>query len=287
MSGAADADGRTEGTAPRLEVVDLRKRYRGQDGTEVAALDGVSFTVEPGEFVTVIGPSGCGKSTLFDIIGGLLEADGGTAAIDGEAIRGVPPALGLMIQDDTTLPWRTALDNVALPLEIAGVSRVERRRRAQAALLRVGLAGFEEHRPATLSVGMRQRVALARTLIAAPRLLLLDEPFTALDAQTRLGLGDDLLAFHGDDARTTVLVTHDLTEAALLSDRIVVLTPRPARVKTIVTAPLPSPRSSALLGHPQLADRIHILWDALRAEGLRADRSASMLPSEATGGAGR
>src|SRR5439155_18172342 len=169
-----------------LSIDAVSKTYLAADGARIAALDGVSLDVREGEFVSVIGPSGCGKSTLFQIIGGLLAGDAGNVCIDGERINGSHRDIGMVFQEESTFPWRSVLDNVAFPLELAGLATSERLERAQHFVSMVGLEGFERQYPAELSGGMRQRVALARTLASEPRILLMDEPFAALDEQTRL-----------------------------------------------------------------------------------------------------
>ena len=253
---------------PVLRVTGLAKRFAGPAGT-VAALDGISFEVRPGEFLSVIGPSGCGKSTLFNIIGGLLAGHEGEVLIEGERLRGTHRAIGMVFQEESTFPWRTALANVAFPLEIAGIGRRERLERARALLHLVGLAGFENHRPAELSGGMRQRVALARTLAAEPRILLMDEPFAALDEQTRLLLGDKLLQIQQELRQTTLLITHNIAEAVQLSDRVLVMTYRPGRVKRLLTIDLPRPRSSEMVGSEEFGRLVAAIWRDLREEAAK------------------
>src|SRR6267142_6394746 len=175
-----------------LVVDDIVKRFETPDGA-VTAVDHVSLTVNPGEFLGVIGPSGCGKSTLFNIIGGLIDGYQGTVKVAGELVRGPHPSIGMIFQEESTFPWRTVIDNVAFPLEIVGMAKAERYQRARHFVELVGLDGFERRYPAELSGGMRQRVSMARTLAAEPKILLMDEPFASLDEQTRLLLGDKVL----------------------------------------------------------------------------------------------
>src|SRR5215469_1612485 len=203
---------------PILTVDDIVMAYPTPDGP-VTAVDRVSLSVKPGEFLGVIGPSGCGKSTLFNIIGGLLDGYDGEVKVAGERVRGPHPAIGMIFQEESTFPWRTVLDNVAFPLEIAGMPRAERYDRARHFVKLVGLDGFERRYPAELSGGMRQRVSMARTLAAQPKILLMDEPFAALDEQTRLLLGDKVLQIQQQLKQTTLLITHNITEAVQLSDR--------------------------------------------------------------------
>ncbi|BDE05907.1 ATP-binding protein [Vulcanimicrobium alpinum] len=255
-----------EGAALVLDRI--AKTYRGAGGG-VAALGPVDLEVWRGEFVSIVGPSGCGKSTLFSIVGGLAEEYDGRVLIDGRAVRGPQREIGMVFQEESTFPWLSALENVAFPLRVAGVARAERETRARRMLRLVGLEGFEGARPAKLSGGMRQRTALARTLIAQPRILLMDEPFAALDEQTRLLLGDRLLDVWRELEQTTLLITHSIAEAVQLSDRVVVMTFRPGRVKRIVKIDLPRPRTSAILGSERFGHFVSLIWSELRDEALR------------------
>jgi NitT/TauT family transport system ATP-binding protein len=212
--------------APILSIVDVSKRYETADG-ELLALDRISFDVGRGEIITVIGPSGCGKTTLFNIVGGLIDGDDGKVLVDGKG-RASRRQIGMVFQEESNFPWRTTLQNVALPLEAAGMGRAERLERARHFVRLVGLEGFENRYPDELSGGMRQRAALARTLAFEPQILLMDEPFAALDSQTRLLIGDKVLQIRQALDQTMLLITHNLTEAVQLSDRVVVLTRRPA-----------------------------------------------------------
>jgi NitT/TauT family transport system ATP-binding protein len=251
-----------------LVVDNITKRFETPEGV-VTAVDGVSLSVAPGEFVGVIGPSGCGKSTLFNIIGGLLDGYDGTVKVAGDLVRGPHPAIGMIFQEESTFPWRTVLDNVAFPLEIAGVAKRERHERAQHFVSLVGLDGFERRYPAELSGGMRQRVSMARTLAAQPKILLMDEPFAALDEQTRLLLGDKVLQIQQQLKQTTLLITHNITEAVQLSDRILVMTYRPGQVKRIVDIKLPRPRSSEIVSSEAFGRYVAQIWNDLREEASR------------------
>src|SRR4029453_13310828 len=190
-----------------LDVERIVKRFPTADG-DVVAIDDVSFSVSSGEFVSIIGPSGCGKSTLFNIVGGLLGDYEGRVAVAGETISGTHPAIGMVFQEESTFPWRTVVDNVGFPLEVSGVGRGEGLGRGGPSVSLVGLRGFERRYPAELSGGMRQRVAIARTLASSPQILLMDEPFAALDEQTRVLLGDKVLQIHETLKQTTLLITH-------------------------------------------------------------------------------
>ena len=253
---------------PVLRVEDVVKRFAFA-GEVVTAVDHVSFAVAAGEFVSVVGPSGCGKSTLFNVIGGLVDADEGRIVIEDQLVRGPHPAIGMVFQEDSTFPWRTVIENVAFPLELAGAAKAERLARARDYLALVGLAGFAAHYPAQLSGGMRQRVALARTLAFRPKILLMDEPFAALDEQTRRLLGDKVLEIQQQLAQTTLLVTHNIAEAVQLSDRVVVMSYRPGRVKQIVDIDLPRPRTPDIVDGEPFGRHVAAIWHDLRAEASR------------------
>jgi NitT/TauT family transport system ATP-binding protein len=251
-----------------LRIERVGKSFSTPEG-ELDVLEDISFDVAPGEFISVIGPSGCGKTTLFNIIGGLADGYRGEVRVEGEEGRSPRRAIGMVFQEESTFPWRTALENVAFPLEVAGVPRKERLDRARRFIRLVGLDGFENHYPAELSGGMRQRTAIARTLAFEPKILMMDEPFAALDSQTRLLLGDKILQIQQALAQTTLLITHNLTEAVQLSDRVVVMTYRPGRVKRIVDINLPRPRSSEIVGSEHFGHLVGSIWDDLREEASR------------------
>jgi NitT/TauT family transport system ATP-binding protein len=234
----------------------------------VAAVDRVSFEVFEGEFVAVVGPSGCGKSTVLNMIGGLVTPSAGAVLVDGGPVKGAAPAtVGYVFQKDTVFPWRTVAHNIALGLEYHGVAGAERSRRVREAVARAGLEGFEDAFPATLSGGMRQRVALMRTLVVDPEILLMDEPFGALDTHTKLTLHAELLALWEARRQTVIFVTHDLSEAITLADRIVVMTRRPGRVKVVHEVKLIRPRDViALRESDEYAREYGRLWHVLGEE---------------------
>jgi NitT/TauT family transport system ATP-binding protein len=271
---------RAEGAKARtgdaiLVVDDIVMRFETPDGV-LTAVDHVSLSVAPGEFFGIIGPSGCGKSTLFNVIGGLLDGYDGRVSVAGERVSGPHPAIGMIFQEESTFPWRTVIDNVAFPLEIAGMAKAQRLERARHFVSLVGLDGFEQRYPNELSGGMRQRVSLARTLASEPKILLMDEPFAALDEQTRLLLGDKVLQIQQQLKQTTLLITHNITEAVQLSDRILVMTYRPGRVKRIVDINLPRPRTSEIVSSEAFGRYVAQIWNDLREEasrGLRDDES--------------
>jgi NitT/TauT family transport system ATP-binding protein len=246
-----------------LSIEKLAKSYG-----DVEAIHDVSLSVDEGEFVSIVGPSGCGKSTLMEIVGGLIEPSGGEITIGGNRVEGTDPKVGIVFQQESAFPWRTVTENVGFGLEMTGVSDREQRVRDMIGL--VGLGGFEDRYPSELSGGMRQRVAIARTLVMEPRIILMDEPFGALDEQTRLILGEELLRIREATNATVLFITHSFDEALLLSDRIVVMTARPGRVKRIVENPLPRPRDSTIVSDPEFGRLSGELWESLREESMQA-----------------
>jgi len=278
MNKAGRGSDRGEKAAASLLQVDgVSKTYRLPTGDSLTALLETSLSVAEGEFVSIIGPSGCGKSTLFKLIGGLEVPDGGRIAVAGHPVQGSHQDIGMVFQEESTFPWRTVLENVAFPLEIAGVARREREERAKRVIRLVGLNGFEGRYPAELSGGMRQRTALARTLAAEPKILLMDEPFAALDEQTRLLLGDKILEICRELKQTTLLITHSITEAVQLSDRVAIMSFRPGRILRTVDVKLARPRSSEIVSSPEFGGYVADIWQDLRAEaskGLDAAEAA-------------
>jgi NitT/TauT family transport system ATP-binding protein len=265
-SGTADVSAPVD--AGILVVDGIVKQFDTPEGP-LTAVDRVSLSVRPGEFLAVIGPSGCGKSTLFNVIGGLVDGYQGAVTVAGETVRGPHPAIGMVFQEESTFPWRTVIENVAFPLEIAGMRKKDRFDKARAFIALVGLGGFEKRYPAELSGGMRQRVAIARTLASEPKILLMDEPFAALDEQTRLLLGDKVLQIQQTLKQTTLLITHNITEAVQLADRILVMTYRPGRVKRMVEIDLPRPRSSDVVSSETFGRYVAQIWNDLREEASR------------------
>ena len=244
-----DPDARCERRKTSTATIDLSQVSRSFviDGRRVPVLEQVSFQVPDRGVTAVLGPNGSGKSTLLRLIAGLLQPDSGQIDIDGEPVADADERVGLVFQEPRLLPWRRTIDNVAFPLELAGAARPERYERARALLDLVGLASFERAYPYQLSGGMRQRVAIARALARDPSVLLLDEPFSALDALTRERFNLELLGLWQRTGTTIVVVTHSIPEAVLLADEIVVLSPHPGRVLARVPVPLPRPRATAVL----------------------------------------
>ena len=221
-----------------LELSGISQAFRRPDGSTHRVLEHCSLDIERGSFVSIVGPSGSGKTTLFNVIAGLAAPQSGSVRIDGTLVDGPSERVAYMLQKDLLMPWRTLLENVTLGLEIRGVSRSEARQRALAMIERYGLAGFEHSYPAALSGGMRQRAALIRTIVLEPQIVLLDEPFSALDYQTRLTLEADVSRIMRERGCTTILVTHDIEEAVSIADRVIVLGGKPAKIKADLTIDL-------------------------------------------------
>ena len=260
MTTASTAAQQGSGNSPAtsqaaISITDVSLAY----GPVLAAHD-LNFDVMPGEFVSLIGPSGCGKSTALRAIGGLIRAESGEVLVNGSPVIGPrPKEISFVFQDLALYPWRSARRNVEIALQFAGVGARERKDRALEALHAVGLGDVTDRFPSQLSGGMQQRVAIARALVSDAKILLLDEPFAALDEQTRLKLGGQLLTILEEQGKTVVFVTHSLSEAAYLSDRIVVMGPRPANIKDTITVPLERPRHAAMMRDPEF----HVLTDRL------------------------
>ena len=249
-----------------LSIEGVRKVYQVR-GKKVLALDSVDLTVAEGEFVTIVGPSGCGKSTLLNLIVGLLRSSMGRVVFRGAPIDGICTKIGYVTQKDNLLPWRTLIANVEIALEIRGVDGDARRSKARDFIARVGLSGFEEHYPHELSGGMRQRANIIRTLIYDPELILMDEPFGPLDAQTRIVLQDQLLKLWSASKKTIIFITHDLIEAIALADRVVLMSSRPGRIKFIEQVKIPRPRDVFQIhDSPQFHSSYEKLWQELRPE---------------------
>ncbi len=247
-----------------LTVSRLSKSYASRQGP-IQALDEVSFHVAAAEFVCIVGPSGCGKSTLLKILAGLIEPTTGDLHYRGEPVPG-KPRNALVFQEHGLFPWMTVTDNVAFGLEMQGVPRAERRLRAKTFLEQVGLARFDERFPHELSVGMRQRAAIARAFLADPQLLLMDEPFSSLDAQSRLVLQEELLRIWKDHQKMVIYITHDIEEAVLLGDRVLVMSGHPGRIQEEILIPLNRPRNLRDRDQPQVRDIAWHIWNRIEAE---------------------
>jgi NitT/TauT family transport system ATP-binding protein len=247
----------------RIVVRGLRKRFTDiARQEEVVALDGVDLEIGDDEFLTVLGPSGCGKTTLLNIVAGFEGATGGEVRVDGEAILKPGPDRGVVFQEYALFPWLTVEQNIEFGLRERGVPKAKRRARVRQQIASVGLSGFGQRYPQELSGGMRQRVALARVLVNDPKILLMDEPFAALDAQTRSIMQQELLRVWSAERRTAIFITHNIEEAILLGDRVVVMTARPGRIKDIVAVGLPRPRDVTSAEFNQIRRHIGVLLEA-------------------------
>jgi NitT/TauT family transport system ATP-binding protein len=256
--------------APILSLRGVSRRFVSR-GRLVHALHGIDLDVEAGSFLGVVGPSGCGKSTLLNIVVGLMPPSEGEIRFAGRLVVGLNPEIGYVTQQDNLLPWRTLTKNVQLALELRREPPDDWDRRTAALIRKVGLAGFEDHYPHELSGGMRQRANIIRTLIYNPAVILMDEPFGPLDAQTRLALQSQLLALWQEERKTVIFITHDLAEAIALSDRVVLLTARPGRIKRVVSITIPRPRDVYHMHDAAHFREIYdMLWEDLREEVVEA-----------------
>ena len=251
-----------------IEIQDLSKKFIAVSGSSTEALQNVSFSVNKGEFLTIIGPSGCGKSTALSIIAGLITPSSGSVKIDGVEVQSpTPDKVAMMFQEYTLLPWRSIIKNVEFGLELRHVPKIERNNLAVKYLKMVGLSGFENRYPHELSGGMKQRVALARSLSLQTPYILMDEPFGALDEQTRIILGQELVKIWEETKKTVIFVTHSLFEAAFLSDRVIIMTSRPGKIKKIIDVDVNRPRDPH---HSNLEKIRSSIWDQLKEETLKA-----------------
>ncbi len=255
--------------SPALVVKSLVKTFSRQ-GRAVQALDDFNLTVHEGEFVAIVGPSGCGKSTFLHMLGGFEPSNGGTIELDAKPITGPGPDRGMLFQDYALYPWRTVYGNIIWPLEVQHVPKAERAAIVERFMSLVGLTHFRDHYPAELSGGMKQRVALARVLAFDPKILLMDEPFGALDAQNRELMQEELSRIWDRTRKTVIFVTHDIDEAIYLADRVIVFTARPGRIKQDVKIELPRPRGPDIRKSPEYTQYRNLIWDLLREEVMRA-----------------
>ena len=254
---------------------------RGVDkkfGNGFHALDNISLDIADGQFLSVVGPSGCGKSTLLQIVAGLVPASSGEVVLDGHTVVGPQPnEVAVVFQDALLLPWKTTLQNVEFPLDLQGVPAAERRAKSLEMLELVGLSAFADAYPQQLSGGMRQRVSIARGLAQDPRIILMDEPFGALDEQTRIRMGQELVRIWERSRKTVLFITHSLAEAIFLSDVVVVMGRNPGRILERMEVPLPRPRSSDVMGSDVFGQMRNRLWHLLNDEIDRTDQAASEL----------
>ena len=237
-------------SSPAVYVAGLNKTYATQDGSPIHALKDIRFEIRQGELVTVVGPSGCGKSTLLKILAGILKRSSGEVVIGGKPVDGPSRDIGVVFQAPVLLPWRNVLENVLLPIDIQRRSRSEAEERARKYIHLAGLAGFERTYPGELSGGMQQRVGICRALVHEPALLLMDEPFGALDAMTRETMNLELLRIWSESRKTILLVTHSIQEAVFLADRVIVMTPRPGRISEVIDIDVERPRTLEVMNLP-------------------------------------
>jgi NitT/TauT family transport system ATP-binding protein len=252
---------------PWVSICRLEKRYRTHGQAEIHALQDINLSIERGSLVTIVGPSGCGKSTLLRILAGILPRSSGEVLMGDRSVAGPSRDLGLVFQSPVLLPWRTILANVGVPAEIQSLDRNRAEKRARALLAMVGLSGFEDRYPSELSGGMAQRVGICRALVHEPSLLLMDEPFGALDAMTRETMNLELLRIWREQQITILLVTHSIPEAVFLADRVVVMTPRPGRVAEVLDIDLPRPRTMAMFNTPEFGNHVSAIRRHFHATG--------------------
>ena len=260
-------------TEPQIAIDKVAHVYRPPRGRPVLALDDISLQVQSREFLALLGPSGCGKSTLLYLIGGFLPIEKGTIAVNGEPVKAPGPDRGIVFQHFALFPWKTVRDNILYGLERQDMPRAERQERAQHFIDLVGLSGFEDSYPSQLSGGMKQRTALARTLAFDPSILLMDEPFGALDAQTRHLMQAELLRIWQGSPKTVIFVTHDVQEAVYLADRVAVMTARPGRIKTVVDTKFDK-NDPGIFKAKAFVDKVDELWNLVRDEAIKAERRA-------------
>jgi NitT/TauT family transport system ATP-binding protein len=253
-----------------IAISRVMHEYRPPRGRPVLALDDISLEVRDREFLALLGPSGCGKSTLLYLVGGFMPLQRGSIAVNGRPVTGPGPDRGIVFQSFALFPWKTVRQNVLYGLEKHGLPREERGPRAQHFIDLVHLTGFEDSYPSQLSGGMKQRVAIARTLATAPDTLLMDEPFGSLDSQTRTIMQEELLAIWRRSPTTVIFVTHDVREAVLLADRVAVMTARPGRIKEIVDTAFPAADSAEMQRSREFSDKVDYIWSLVREEALAA-----------------
>ncbi|MCR6491570.1 ABC transporter ATP-binding protein [Cellulomonas sp. P24] len=282
-AGAAGASGAHERS--RIELAGVTKRFVSPTGTAMTALRDVSFTVEPGQFCAVVGPTGCGKSTTLTMVAGLEPPSAGVVRVGGRAVDGIADHMSFMFQNDALLPWKSVLQNVALGPRFRGVPKAEALEKAREWIRVVGLTGFEDHHPHQLSGGMRKRATLAASLISEPSILLMDEPFGALDVQTKAIMSNELLTLWERTKPSVIFITHDLEEAVALADRVVVMTAGPGTVKAVYDIDLPRPRGAVqeIRFEPRFLELHQQIWESLREEVERAYARTGRT-TESTGG---
>jgi sulfonate transport system ATP-binding protein len=290
----ADANAASGGTAgppmpaapaAKIELTGVTKRFVSPTGSLLTAIRDVDLHVEPGQFCAIVGPTGCGKSTTLALVSGLARPSGGSVRVGGQEVDGVATGMSFMFQADALLPWKTVLGNVAMGPRFQGVPKKEAHTEAREWLRRVGLTGFEDHHPHQLSGGMRKRTSLAAALINQPSILLMDEPFGALDVQTKAIMSNELLGLWEQTRPSVIFITHDLEEAVALADRVVVMTVGPGTVKDVFDVDLPRPRGAVqeIRFDPRFLELHHRIWDSLREEVQRAYERTAKAPTSQGG----
>ncbi len=272
-------------SAAKIELQDVTKRFVTPSGSVFTAIRDVDLSVEPGQFCAVVGPTGCGKSTTLSLVSGLDHPSAGAVSVGGHVVDGVESGISFMFQTDALLPWKTVLGNVAMGPQFRGVGKKQAHANARDWLRRVGLSSFEDHHPHQLSGGMRKRVSLASALINEPSILLMDEPFGALDVQTKAIMSNELLALWEQTRPTVIFITHDLEEAVALADRVVVMTVSPGTIKGVFEIDLPRPRGAVqeIRFDPRFLDLHRQIWESLREEVQRAYQRTAQAPNDEGG----
>jgi NitT/TauT family transport system ATP-binding protein len=261
----------------KMQLLNITMTFRTRRGVPVVAVDNLSLNVGDGEFISIVGPSGCGKSTLLRVVAGLIRPDNGSVLLDGQPITGPGADRGMVFQSYTLFPWLTVQGNVEYGPRLKGLPAAERIRLAREYLEKVGLKGFEHSYPKELSGGMMQHVAIARALANDPKVLLMDEPFGALDAQTRLIKQEMLVTIWQQTPKTILFITHDIDEALFLSDRVYVMTARPGRIKTLLEVQLPRPRTLEMTTSPEFIEQKRKVLEAIKEETLKTINIASQV----------
>jgi len=271
--------------AAKIELTGVTKRFVSPTGTLHTAIRDVDLVVEPGQFCAIVGPTGCGKSTTLSLVSGLSRPSAGSVRVGGQEVDGIATGMSFMFQSDALLPWKTVLGNVAMGPRFQGMNKKEAESAAREWLRRVGLTGFEDHHPHQLSGGMRKRTSLAAALINGPSILLMDEPFGALDVQTKAIMSNELLGLWEQTRPSVIFITHDLEEAVALADKVVVMTVGPGTVKAVFDIDLPRPRGAVqeIRFDPRFLELHHQIWDSLREEVQRAYERTAKAPSSEEG----
>ena len=269
-------------TAAKIELDGVTKRFITPSGSAFTAIRDLDLVIEPGEFCAIVGPTGCGKSTTLSLVSGLDRPSAGTVRVGGNQVDGIAGGMSFMFQSDALLPWKTVLGNVALGPQFRGTAKRQAQANARDWLHRVGLAGFEDHHPHQLSGGMRKRVALAAALINEPSILLMDEPFGALDVQTKAIMSNELLGLWEQTRPSVLFITHDLEEAVALADKVVVMTVGPGTIKAVFDIDLPRPRGAVqeIRFDPRFLELHHQIWESLREEVERAYQRTAQAPND-------